>query len=184
VNIWLLVTTSLAIPAIPFFAVYHRGIYLVSALLFAGATWGLLLSGRAQMSVGGFPMNRLVRSALVCGGIIALAMIEFTAIVRPRVDLANGHKARPLAGAILSGVPPDQEIWVMENSYRPFWYYLEPRARYFARSADLPPEADYFLIPAAKTNDFIQDPKWAGVPPAILKRFVDNEQKPFDLLKK
>jgi 4-amino-4-deoxy-L-arabinose transferase-like glycosyltransferase len=178
VNIWLLVATSLAIPAIPFFAVYHRGIYLVSALLFAGAAWG------AQMSVGGVPMNRLVRSALVCGGIISLAIIQFTAIVRPRVDLANSHRARPLAGAILNDLPSDQEIWVMENSYRPFWYYLEPRARYFARSADLPPEADYFLIPAAKTGDFIQDPKWAGLPPAILKQFVDNEQKSFDLLKK
>jgi 4-amino-4-deoxy-L-arabinose transferase-like glycosyltransferase len=184
VNIWLLATTSLAIPAIPLFAVYHRGIYLGSALLVAGAAWGLFLSGHAQMGAGGFPMTRLVRSALVSAAVTALAMIEFTAVVRPRVDLANSHKARPLAGAILNEVPSGQEIWVMENSYRPFWYYLEPRARYFVRAAELPPEAAYFLIPAAKTRDFIQDAKWAGVRPAIVRRFVDNEQKPFDLVKK
>ena len=184
VNICLLATTSLAIPTIPFFALYHRGIYLVSALLVAGAAWGLFLSGNARMGAGGFPMTRLVRSALVSAAVTALAMIEFTAVVRPRVDLANTHKARPLAGAILNDVPSGQEIWVMENSYRPFWYYLEPRARYFVRAAELPPEAAYFLIPAAKTRDFIQDAKWLGVRPAIVRRFVDNEQKPFDLVKK
>ena len=184
VNIWLLATTSLAILAIPFFAVYHRGIYLVSALLVAGAVWSLFLPDNAQMGAAGFPMNRLVRSALVSAGVTALAMIVFTAVVRPRVDLANSHKARPLARAILNNVPSGEEIWVMEDSYRPFWYYLEPRARYFVRAAELPPAADYFLIPAANTSDFIQDPKWAGVPPAIVRRFVDNEQKPFDLVKK
>jgi 4-amino-4-deoxy-L-arabinose transferase-like glycosyltransferase len=184
VNIWLLATISLAIPAIPLFAVYHRGIYLVSALLVAGAAWGLFLSGNAQMGARGFSMTRLVRSALVSAAVTALAMIEFTAVVRPRVDLANSHKARPLAGAILNDVPSGQEIWVMENSYRPFWYYLEPRARYFVRAVELPPEAAYFLIPAAKTRDFIHDAKWAGVRPAIVRRFVDNEQKPFDLVKK
>jgi 4-amino-4-deoxy-L-arabinose transferase-like glycosyltransferase len=184
VSIWLLATTSIAIPAIPFFAVHHRGIYLVSALLVGAAVWGLFLSGNAQTGAGGFLMNRLVRSALVCAGVTALAMIEFTAVVRPRVDLANSHKARPLAGEILNNVPSKEVIWVMEESYRPFWYYLEPRARYFVRAAELPPEADYFLIPAARTSGFVQDPKWNGMPPAIMRRFVDNEQKPFDLVKK
>ena len=111
-------------------------------------------------------------------------MIEITATVRPRMDLANSNKARPLAGAILKAIPSATEIWVMEESYRPVWYYLEPRARYFVRTSQLPPEADYFLIPASRTSAFVRDPKWNGVPPAILKRFVDNEQKAFDLVKK
>jgi 4-amino-4-deoxy-L-arabinose transferase-like glycosyltransferase len=183
-NFWLLVTTSLTIPAIPFFALYHRAIYLVSALLVAGAVWALFVTGNAKMGAGRFPINRVVRAALVSAGVTALAMIEFTAVVRPRVDLANSHRARPIAGAILNDVPPREQIWVMEESYRPFWYYLEPRVRYFLRAAELPPEADYFLIPAARTNGFIQDPKWNGASPAIVRRFVDNEQKAFDLLKK
>jgi hypothetical protein len=111
-------------------------------------------------------------------------MIEFTAIVRPRMDLANSHKARPLAGAILKAIPSAKEIWVMEESCRPFWYYLEPRARYSVRTSKFRPEADYFLIPASRTSAFIRDPKWNGIPSAILKRFVDNEQKAFDLVKK
>jgi hypothetical protein len=100
------------------------------------------------------------------------------------MDLANSNKARPLAGAILKAIPSATEIWVMEESYRPFWYYLEPHARYFVRTSQLPPEADYFLIPASRTSAFVRDPKWNGVPPAILKRFVDNEQKAFDLVRK
>jgi 4-amino-4-deoxy-L-arabinose transferase-like glycosyltransferase len=185
VNFCLLIITTLAIPAIAFFALRHRGIYFVLAMLAAGAIWGLFLSRKAQqMGAGEIPLARLLRCAVICAGITALAMIEFTAVVRPRVDLANSRRARPLANAILGTIPPGIEIWVMEESYRPFWYYLEPRARYFLRAGELPPGADYFLIPAARTNGFIQDARWKGMPPMILKRFVDYEQKPFDLLKK
>jgi len=104
--------------------------------------------------------------------------------VRPRMDFANSHNARPLAGAILKAIPSAKEIWVMEESYRPFWYYLEPRARYFVLASQLPPEADYFLIPASRTGAFVRDPKWNGMAPANLRRFVDNEGKAFDLVKK
>jgi 4-amino-4-deoxy-L-arabinose transferase-like glycosyltransferase len=185
VNFSLLIVMTLSVPAIPFFSLSHHGIYFVLALLGAGATWGLFLSGKAQqMGVGGISTAALVRCALISAGITALAMIEFTAVVRPRIDLANNRRARPLANAILEAIPPAAEIWIMEESYRPFWYYLEPRARYFIRAAELPPGADYFLIPAARTNAFIQDVQWKGMPTTILKRFVDSEQKPFDLLKK
>jgi 4-amino-4-deoxy-L-arabinose transferase-like glycosyltransferase len=185
VNVCLLAVTSVAIPAILFFAPYHRGVDFVLALLVASAVWFLFLSRNAQpIAASGFSTNRLVRCALICAGTTALAMIEITATVRPRMDLANSNKARPLAGAILKAIPSATEIWVMEESYRPFWYYLEPRARYFVRTSQLPPEADYFLIPASRTSAFVRDPKWNGVPPAILKRFVDNEQKAFDLVRK
>src|SRR5205807_2463616 len=97
---------------------------------------------------------------LLCAGVTVLAMLEFCAVVRPRVDLANEKRARPLGNAILKAIPPGADIWVMEESYRPFWYYLEPRARYFARAEELPPEAGYFLVPADRTDRFIQDARW------------------------
>jgi 4-amino-4-deoxy-L-arabinose transferase-like glycosyltransferase len=185
VNIGLLAMTSLAVPAIPLFALYHRGAYFVLALLVAIAIWGFFLPRNAQQSrPAGIPSDRLIRCALVCAAITVLAMIEFGAVVRPRIDLANNQRARPLAKSMLKAISPDNKIWVMEESYRPFWYYLEPRARYFISPAALPPEADFYLIPAARTNGFIQDARWNGMPPKILKRFVDNEQKSFDLLKK
>jgi 4-amino-4-deoxy-L-arabinose transferase-like glycosyltransferase len=185
VNLCLLTITTLAVPAIPFFALYHRGIYFVLALLVAIIIWSFFVPRNAQrFAAGTIPADRLVRCAFVCAGVTALAMIEFTALVRPRVDLANGRRARPLADAILKMIPPGAEIWVMEESYRPFWYYLEPRARYFIRAGELPREAECFLIPAGWTNRFIQDARWKGKPPEIVKEFVDNEQKPFDLLKK
>jgi 4-amino-4-deoxy-L-arabinose transferase-like glycosyltransferase len=185
VNFCLLMITSIAIPTIPFFALYHRGIYFALALLVASGVWFLFLSRNPQpIDAGTSSTNRLARCALVCAATTALAMIEFTAIVRQRMDLANGHKARPLAGAILKAIPSAKEIWVMEESYRPFWYYLEPRARYFVRPSQLPSEAEYFLVPPSRTSQFMQDPKWNGMPPAIMKQFVDNELKAFDLLKK
>jgi 4-amino-4-deoxy-L-arabinose transferase-like glycosyltransferase len=180
-NNFLLAVTSLATLTIPFFALDHRGIYFVLALLVAGSLWSLLMAGKGRNAgMAGCP--RLVCCAFVCGGIVALAMIEFTALVRPRMDLANNHRARPLAAAILKNIPPDKDIWVLEDSYRPFWYYLEPRVRYFVRPGTLPPEAEYILLPAVRTNGFIRESK--GTPPVILQRFVDHEQKNFDLLKR
>jgi 4-amino-4-deoxy-L-arabinose transferase-like glycosyltransferase len=185
VNLCLLTITTLVVPAIPFFALNHRGTYFVSALLVAITAWSFFIRRNGQrFEAGGIPADRLVSCALVCAGVTALATIEFTAVVRPRVDQANSRRARPLAEAILKTIPPGVEIWVMEESYRPFWYYLEPRARYFVRADQLPPGADYFLIPACRTNRFIQDVRWKGMPPAIVKQFVDNEQKSFNLLKK
>jgi 4-amino-4-deoxy-L-arabinose transferase-like glycosyltransferase len=184
-NILLLALASLAIPAIPLFALYHRGAVFVLALLIAVAIWGFFLPRNTRQSGPvGTPSDRLVRCTLISAAITALAMIEFTAVVRPRIDLANNQRARPLAKSMLDAISPDSKIWVMEDSYRPFWYYLEPRARYFLRAATLPPEADYYLVPAARTSGFIQDARWNGMPPRILKRFVDNEQKSFDLLRK
>jgi hypothetical protein len=184
-NVCLQTVTSIAIPAIFFLAPYHRGLYFIVALIIAAAIWFLFLYRSIRpIDASRLSTNRLVRCALISAAITALAVIEFTAVVQPRIDLANSHKARPLAGAILKAIPSTKEIWVLEESYRPFWFYLEPRARYFVRASQLPPEADYFLIPASRTSGFVRDPKWNGMPPAILKRFVDNEQKAFDLLQK
>jgi 4-amino-4-deoxy-L-arabinose transferase-like glycosyltransferase len=184
-NLCLLTITTLAVLTIPFFALYHRGTYVVLALLVAIALWSTLSYRKGQRSeISGVPCDRMVRCALLCAGITALAMIEFCAVVRPRVDLANEKRARPLGNAILNAIPLGADIWVMEETYRPFWYYLEPRARYFARAEELPPEAGYFLVPAGRADRFIQDMRWKGMPPAIVKQFVDNEQKTFELLKK
>jgi 4-amino-4-deoxy-L-arabinose transferase-like glycosyltransferase len=183
-NLCLLTITTLAVPTIPFFALYHRGTYVVLALLVAIALWSTLSDRKGQRSeISGVPCDRVVRCALLCAGVTALAMIEFCAVVRPRVDLANEKRARPLGNAILNAIPLGADIWVMEESYRPFWFYLEPRARYFARAEELPPEAGYFLVPAGRADRFIQDVRWKGMPPAIVKQFADNEQT-FELLKK
>jgi len=182
-NASLLAITSLTVLAIPFFALHHRFEQLAFALLVAAGIWSVFLKQSSQES-SGTSSQRLVRCALISAGITALAMIEFMALVRPRMELANMHKARPLAGAILEDVPPDKEIWVLEQTYRPFWYYLEPRARYFTRPGQLPAGAEYFLIPTGRTSSFRQDGKWAGTPPSTVKSFVDHEDKHFDLLRK
>jgi 4-amino-4-deoxy-L-arabinose transferase-like glycosyltransferase len=185
VNLCLLTITSFAVLIIPFLAFDHRWFYSVCALLTATAVWSFLIRSKVQrIDAGEIPADRPVRCGLVFGAIAVLAMMEFAAAVRPRLDMTNDRKARPLAQAILKNIPPEAKIWVMEESYRPFWYYLEPRARYFVRVEELPPTADYFLIPAARTNRFIQDVRWKGNLPVPITQFVDNEQKRFDLLKK
>jgi 4-amino-4-deoxy-L-arabinose transferase-like glycosyltransferase len=178
-NLALLALTSLAIVAIPAFAPRNAGFYGVFALLFAIGLWTIPVVGQTLQKP-----HELVRCAALFAGITGLAMTEFSAVVRPRIDLTNTHRARPLAAAILENVPFGKEVWVLEESYRPFWFYLEPRARYFDRPAELPPDADFFLVPATRTGSFVNDSKWSGKPPSSVNSFVDSEEKRFDLLRR
>ena len=86
-----------------------------------------------------------------------------------------------MAGAIRAALPPGAPLWVLEDSYRPFWYYLEPDVRYFSRLTDLPAQAHYILLPSTKTQVFLQNPIWQNAPPKLILQAVDNENKAFDL---
>jgi hypothetical protein len=99
----------------------------------------------------------------------------------PRIDAANKHRPREVAGAIRAALPAGAQLWVLEDSYRPFWYYLEPEVRYFRRLADLPAQADYILVPEAQRRTLLQDPAWQNSPPLLILQIVDNEKRAFDL---
>jgi hypothetical protein len=109
-------------------------------------------------------------------------MMVFATLVMPRIDSANPHRSREVAGTIRAALPAGAQLWVLEDSYRPFWYYLEPNVRYFRSFADLPPEAKYFLLSAAQTKALGQNPVWQNAPPIFILQVVDNEHRVFDLL--
>jgi len=99
----------------------------------------------------------------------------------PRVDSANKHRSRAVADAIRATLPAGTQLWVLEDSYRPFWYYLEPDVRYFHRLSELPAQANYLLLPATRTPALLQDPIWLNAPPKLIMQAVDNENRVFDL---
>jgi 4-amino-4-deoxy-L-arabinose transferase-like glycosyltransferase len=130
------------------------------------------------------PSHRLAAQAVLSGSIMALGVMIFATVIMPRIDSANRHRSRELAGDIRSMMPAGTLLWVQEDSYRPFWYYLEPDVRYFHQPADLPAQANYFLLPAAETKRLLQDPVWQNAPPTWVRQVIDNENRPFDLFRR
>jgi 4-amino-4-deoxy-L-arabinose transferase-like glycosyltransferase len=126
--------------------------------------------------------TEITRQAIISGSIAAIGMMIFAATALPIIDSANEHRPREVARKILSAMPAGTDLWVLDNAYRPFWYYLEPRARYFHNMSDLPPHTRYILVPATQTTAFLNDPAWQRAPPQRVIRVVDNENRAFDLL--
>ena len=184
VNLLLLAIVSLGVAAMLFFARGERWILFWTCMegFLAAVLWFLAIANGARPP-GVPPSNgsRLRMQAVISGGITAIAMMTFATVIMPRIDSANKHRPREVAGAIRAALPAGAQLWVLEDSYRPFWYYLEPDVRYFHRLADLPTQADYILVPAAQRETLLQDPVWQNSPPLLILQIVDNEKRAFDL---
>lgn len=184
-NLVLLTVVSLGVAAMPFLARSNHSVWswtLIEAALVAGL-WFLALGKRTPSSLASTGDRRpLVTAALTSGIITAIGMMTFAAVVMPRIDTANPHRPREMAEAIRHALPEGARVWVLEDTYRPFWYYLEPNVRYFRRLTDLPPEAQFILLPASQTKSLLRNAFWQNVPPTLVIQTVDNEKRKFDLL--
>jgi hypothetical protein len=183
-NLLLLLSVSLGVVATPCFAGGNRGILLWTCIegVLAVSIWVFAVANKARPG-SVLPTNSscLAAQAITSGAITALAVIIFATLIMPRIDSANRHRSREVAGAIRAGMPSGAQLWVLEESYRPFWYYLEPNVRYFRQWADLPAQADYFLLPAAETKTLLQNPIWRNAPPLLIRQVIDSEKRAFDL---
>jgi hypothetical protein len=178
------VMVSLGVVAMPLFARGDRWIYFWACLegLLVVGLWFFALANRPRSPhIPPANSSRLVAQAILSGAIAALAMMILATLVMPRLDSANKHRSRAVAAAIRAALPVGAQLWVLEDSYRPFWYYLEPDVRYFHRLSELPAEANYLLLPATQTPALLQNPIWLNAPPTLLLQAVDNENRVFDL---
>ena len=183
-NLLLLAIISLGVALTPFFARGNSKILLWTSIegLLAAGIWLFGVANRAPPpSVMPAKSSRLTMQALISGAIAAIAMMIFATLIMPRIDSANKHRPREVAGAIRAALPAGAQLWVLEDSYRPFWYYLEPEVRYFHRLADLPSRAHYILLPATQSKTLLEDPILRNAPPKLILQIVDNEHKAFDL---
>jgi 4-amino-4-deoxy-L-arabinose transferase-like glycosyltransferase len=184
INILLLTIVSLGLATLPFFAQADRSILLwtITEGVVVAAVWLFALAnGGRSPSIPLATSRRLAAQAIVSGAVTALAMMIFATFIMPRIDSANKHRPREVAGAIRAVLPTGTQLWVLEDSYRPFWYYLEPEVRYFHGVADLPARADYILLPVTHAKAFGQNPIWQNAPPRLIMQVVDNENRAFDL---
>jgi 4-amino-4-deoxy-L-arabinose transferase-like glycosyltransferase len=183
VNLLLLVIVSLGVAGMPFFAQRNGWtlLWMCPAGLLAAAIGFSVITRPRAPSVSFSKSSRLTAQAMISGAITAIAMMLFAALVMPRIDTANKHRPREMAEAIRAALPAGAQVWVLEDSYRPFWYYLEPDVQYFHGLADLPARARYILLPDTQTKGFFQDPAWQNEHPALIMQTFDHEHRAFDL---
>jgi 4-amino-4-deoxy-L-arabinose transferase-like glycosyltransferase len=186
INFLLLTIVSVAIISMPLAAREDRWILLWTCLvlMLGGGVWFFALA-KAPPYSGFVPaVDRTVRCAITGAAVTALAMILVALIIMPRINSAKAHRPREVATSIRDALPAAAQLWVLEDQYRPFWYYLEPQVTYFHRLADLPPEARYILVPTAQSKLFLQDQGSTNVPSTLLMHAVDSENRAFDLIRR
>lgn len=186
VNLLLLTIVTGGIFAMPIVARGDRWTLLWTCLvaILACCVWVFTLakSARRPGPIRSITESSLTGHAITSAAATALAMMVFALVIVPRIDSAKARRSREVAAAFREALPAGAQLWILEDQYRPFWYYLEPNVRYFHRLADLPPDARYILVPMAKSQYFLQDPGPRTVPWTLIKYAVDSENRRFDLL--
>ncbi len=180
-NLFLLVFAGAAILSAPFFARMNFaawiGLGACALLCFFG--W---VASRADTDDPNFSDDAL-RLTVTTATVFIIAMLVYSIAIVPRVNSLS-YGAREVANSVRAKLPPYAILWVQENEYRPFWYYLEPQTRYFLRTEQIPPEARYVILPKQLSSSFRQDSRWKNTRFQTLSEIVDNEKKEFVLLEK
>jgi 4-amino-4-deoxy-L-arabinose transferase-like glycosyltransferase len=128
------------------------------------------------------PIELAARRTFITGLVFAAGMITYGTGIVPRVDAATKNGFREVAARIRQELPPGAILWVKENEYKPFWYYLEPDARYFLSVSDIPADARYFLLPEDAAPAFAADPRLADRHLRTIAQVVDGEKQRFEVL--
>jgi hypothetical protein len=180
-NRFLLVLAGAVILSAPFFARVNFaawiGLCACALLCFFG--W---VASRADTDDPNFSGDSL-RLAVTTAMVFMIVMLVYSIAIVPRVNSLS-YGAREVANSVRAKLPSDAIVWVHENEYRPFWYYLEPQTRYFLRTDQIPPDARYVILPKELSSSFRQDSRWKNTRFQTLSEIVDNEKKEFVLLEK
>jgi 4-amino-4-deoxy-L-arabinose transferase-like glycosyltransferase len=180
INAVLLVAGALAVLAIPFIG----GMNARSLFGIAIGIGIMILAWVAQRLPERElkPIELAARRTFITGLVFAAGMITYGTGIVPRVDAMTKNGFREVAARIRQELPPGAILWVQENEYKPFWYYLEPDVRYFLSVSDMPADARYFLLPEAAAPAFAADPRLAARHLRTIAQVVDGEKQRFEVL--
>jgi 4-amino-4-deoxy-L-arabinose transferase-like glycosyltransferase len=177
-NALLLGVAGAVVLAIPFVAGFNPASLIAWITGIAIALGGCII-WRYPASAPGALVPRATKEALTTGIVFVLGMITYGSAIVPRVNALTQDGPREVAAEIRQFVSPGAILWVQEDQYRPFWYYLEPEVRYFHSLSEVPDNVRYFLLPEGLATVFMEDPRWKGDQLKRLKEVSDNEKKKF-----
>lgn len=183
INAVLIVAGALAVLAIPFIAGINPGSLAALAIGIGIMILARVTQRLPELSAGEpKPIELAARAALITGLVFAAGMITYGAAIVPRVNGMSTNGFREVAARIRGTIPAGAILWVQENEYKPFWYYLEPDVRYFLSVSDIPAAARYFLLPEAAAPEFAADPRLADRHLHAVGEVVDGERQRFEVL--
>ena len=128
------------------------------------------------------PIELAARRTLITGLVFAAGMITYGTAIVPRVDAVTTNGFREVAARIRKELPAGAILWVQENEYKPFWYYLEPDVRYFLSISDIPADARYFLLPEPAVPAFATDSRIAERHLHAMAQVMDGEKQKYEIL--
>jgi 4-amino-4-deoxy-L-arabinose transferase-like glycosyltransferase len=178
-NRFLLVLAGAAIVSVPLLTRMNLlawiGLCACALLCFIG--WNVSRSDPGDFS------GHLLGQAVTTATVLMIAMLVYAIAIIPRVNSLS-YGAREVANSVRVKLPRNTILWVDENEYRPFWYYLEPQTRYFLSAEELPPDACYVILRKQLSARFLENPRWKNARFQTLSEIVDNEKNEFVLLEK
>jgi 4-amino-4-deoxy-L-arabinose transferase-like glycosyltransferase len=182
INAILLVAGALAVLAIPFIGGINAGSLFglsigIGTMVLAWATQRLPEGELKQIELA-------ARRALITGLVFAAGMITYGTAIVPRIDAMTTNGFREVAARIRKELPAGAILWVQENEYKPFWYYLEPDVRYFLSVSDIPANARYFLLPEVAASAFAVDPPLTERHLHAVAQVVDGEKQRFSIMER
>jgi 4-amino-4-deoxy-L-arabinose transferase-like glycosyltransferase len=181
INAVLLVAGALAVLAIPFIGGINAG----SLFGLAIGIGTMILAWVAQRLPEGElkPIELAARRTLITALVFAAGMIMYGTAIVPRVDAMTTNGFREVAARIRKELPAGAILWVQENEYKPFWYYLEPDVRYFLSVSDIPADARYFLLPVSAAPAFLADRRLTERHLRAITQVVDGEKQRYEILR-
>ena len=182
INAVLLVAGALAVVAIPFIGGINAGSLFGLAIGIATMVLAWVTQRLAEEELK--PIELAARRALITGLVFAAGMITYGTAIVPRVDAMTTNGFREIAARIRKELPAGAILWVQENEYKPFWYYLEPDVRYFLSVSDIPADARYFLLPEAAAPAFAADPRLTERHLHAVAQVVDGEKQGFSVMER
>jgi 4-amino-4-deoxy-L-arabinose transferase-like glycosyltransferase len=181
INAVLLVAGALAVLAIPFIGGINAGSLFGLAI---GIGTMILAWVTQRLPEGELkPIELAARRTLITGLVFAAGMIMYGTAIVPRVDAMTTNGFREVAARIRKELPAGAILWVQENEYKPFWYYLEPDVRYFLSVSDIPADARYFLLPVSAAPAFLADRRLTERHLRAITQVVDGEKQRYEILR-
>lgn len=112
--------------------------------------------------------RRFVMGTAVTAGI--LLCVYAVAIVP---SLQRRSKVKTIATRIDSLVPSSEPLYALDPDYQPFLFYVRSRLIYVDRLAEVPADARYLLVQAAREKELTASERWLPLRPQAIERITD-----------
>jgi hypothetical protein len=87
--------------------------------------------------------------------------------------LQRRAKVKPIAAKINRLVPEADPIYAVDPDFQPLLFYVTPRLVYVSRVDQVPLEARYVLVQAAREKELLQNERWSPRYARLILRLTD-----------